>query len=171
MVASVGAPSHNSYIRYPTIRRSETFDARTLNDEMIRNLNSDFNGVQLQTIMESIQPMTHEGSPLVALASPLLAPSASSVEAVGVGDLEAEDGVASTSTTFSSRTFSSSSLESLRMMILSSPGSPRKSRLRSPKSLMSNSLSRETSAMRYPSSEDEERSTTGAFPRGTAGAT
>jgi hypothetical protein len=42
-------------------------DARTPNDEMIQNLNSDFNVVQLQTIMESIQRITPEVSPLVAL--------------------------------------------------------------------------------------------------------
>jgi hypothetical protein len=35
---------------------------------MIQNLNSDFNAMQLQTIMESIQRMAPEGSPLVALA-------------------------------------------------------------------------------------------------------
>jgi hypothetical protein len=38
------------------------------NDGMIQNLNLDFNVVQVQTIMESIQRMTLEGSPLVALA-------------------------------------------------------------------------------------------------------
>jgi hypothetical protein len=42
-------------------------DARTPNDEMIQNLNSDFNVVHLQTIMESIQRITPEVSPLVAL--------------------------------------------------------------------------------------------------------
>jgi hypothetical protein len=35
---------------------------------MIRNLNPDFNAIRLQTIMESIQWMSPEGSPLVALA-------------------------------------------------------------------------------------------------------
>jgi hypothetical protein len=35
---------------------------------MIWNLNLDFNVVWLQTIMESIQCMTPEGSPLVTLA-------------------------------------------------------------------------------------------------------
>jgi hypothetical protein len=35
---------------------------------MIQNLNLDFNTIRLQTIMESIQRMTLEGSPLVALA-------------------------------------------------------------------------------------------------------
>jgi hypothetical protein len=85
------------------------------------------------------------------------------VEAVGARDLAAEDGATSTSAAFSSCT-SYSLLESLRMMILLSLGGPRKSQLRSPKSLLVNSSSRETSAMRSPSSKDEERSTTGAFP-------
>jgi hypothetical protein len=35
MVASVGGPSQNSSSRYPTIERSEAFDARTPNDGMI----------------------------------------------------------------------------------------------------------------------------------------
>jgi hypothetical protein len=35
---------------------------------MIQNLNLDFNTIRLQTIIESIQWMTPEGSPLVALA-------------------------------------------------------------------------------------------------------
>jgi hypothetical protein len=68
MVALAGAPSHNSSSRYPTIERSEGSDAQTPNDGMIQNLNPDFNVMQLQTIMESIQHMTPEGSPLVALA-------------------------------------------------------------------------------------------------------
>jgi hypothetical protein len=38
------------------------------NHGMMRNLNPDFNAIQLQTIMESIQQMTPEGSSLVALA-------------------------------------------------------------------------------------------------------
>jgi hypothetical protein len=68
MVPSARAPSHNSSNRYPTIGRSEASDAQTPNDGMIQNLNSDFNDVRLQTIMESIQCMNPEGSPLVALA-------------------------------------------------------------------------------------------------------
>jgi hypothetical protein len=68
MVALNGNLSHNSSSRHPTIGRSEASDARTPNDEMIRNLNSDFNAIRLQTIMESIQRMAPEGSPLVALA-------------------------------------------------------------------------------------------------------
>jgi hypothetical protein len=35
---------------------------------MIQNLNLNFNPIQIQTIMESIQQMAHEGFPLVALA-------------------------------------------------------------------------------------------------------
>jgi hypothetical protein len=37
MVAPLEVPSHNSSRRYPTIRRSEAFDARTPNDGMIQN--------------------------------------------------------------------------------------------------------------------------------------
>jgi hypothetical protein len=55
MVAPVGGPSHNSSSRYPTIGRSEASDAQTPNDEMIQNLNPDFDAIHLQTIMESIQ--------------------------------------------------------------------------------------------------------------------
>jgi hypothetical protein len=54
MVALARAPLHNNSSRYPTIGRSEESDAQTPNDEMIRNLNPDFNAVRLQTIMESI---------------------------------------------------------------------------------------------------------------------
>jgi hypothetical protein len=68
MVAPVGGPSHNSSNRYPIIGRSEVSDARTPNDKTIQNLNPDFNVIHLQTIMESIKRMAHEGSPLVALA-------------------------------------------------------------------------------------------------------
>jgi hypothetical protein len=53
MVALNGDPSHNSS------------DAH---ERMIQNLHPDFNVIWLQTIMESIQRMTPEGSPLVALA-------------------------------------------------------------------------------------------------------
>jgi hypothetical protein len=68
MVALAGAPTHKGSSRYPTIRRLEASDARTPNDGMIQNLNLDFNSLRLQTIMESIQRMTLEGSSLVALA-------------------------------------------------------------------------------------------------------
>jgi hypothetical protein len=55
MVGLSRAPSHNSSTRYPTIRGSKASDARTPSNRVVRNLNSDFNDVQLQTIMESIQ--------------------------------------------------------------------------------------------------------------------
>jgi hypothetical protein len=47
MVAPNGNLSHNSSSRHPTIGRSEASDARTPNDGMIRNLNSDFNAIRL----------------------------------------------------------------------------------------------------------------------------
>jgi hypothetical protein len=68
MVVPNGDLSHNSSSRYSTIGRSKTSDARTPNDGMIWNLNSNFNIILLQTIMESIQRMAPEGSPLIALA-------------------------------------------------------------------------------------------------------
>jgi hypothetical protein len=54
MVAPAEAPSQNSSNKYPTIGRSEVSNARTPNDEMIQNLNPDFNVIRLQTILESI---------------------------------------------------------------------------------------------------------------------
>jgi hypothetical protein len=91
---------------------------------------------------------------------------ASSVEAVKAGLTAAEVAAFSVPVVFSPRTSSSSSSESLRMMILLSPGGTRTLQLRSPKSLLVNSSSHETSTMRSPSLEDEEGSTTGAFPEG-----
>jgi hypothetical protein len=84
-----------------------------------------------------------------------------------IRDWRAEDGMTSVSIVVSSRTSSSSSSsETLRMMILSSSSGLRTSRLSSSKSLLVNSASRKVSWMRPSSSEDEERSTTGAFPEG-----
>jgi hypothetical protein len=68
IVAPAEAPLQNSSSKYPTIERSEASDTQSPNDEMIHNLNPDFNAVWLLTIMESIQCMTPEGSPLVVLA-------------------------------------------------------------------------------------------------------
>jgi hypothetical protein len=68
MVALNGDPSHNNSCRYPIIGRSKASDAQTPNDGMIQNFNPDFNVIQLQTIMESIQRMAPEGCPLIALA-------------------------------------------------------------------------------------------------------
>jgi hypothetical protein len=76
----------------------------------------------------------------------------------------------------SSRSFSAGSLllthllffssESLRMIILSSPGGPRTSWLRSPKSFLMNFSSHKMPGMRPSSSEDEDRSTTRTFSEG-----
>jgi hypothetical protein len=91
------------------------------------------------------------------------ASSASAVEAVEARALAAEEGVASASAAYSLRTSSSSSVESLRMIILSSSGGPWTSQLRSPQSFLMNSSSYKVSGMRHYSSEDEERSKIGAF--------
>jgi hypothetical protein len=68
MVAPNGDRSYNSSSRYPTIRRSEASDARTPSVGLVCNLNSDFNVVRVQAIMETIQRMAPDGSTLVALA-------------------------------------------------------------------------------------------------------
>jgi hypothetical protein len=68
MVAPNEDPSRNSSSRYPTIRRSEATDARTPNAGLVQNLNPDFNVVWLQMILDSIQRMAPEGSPLIAFA-------------------------------------------------------------------------------------------------------
>jgi hypothetical protein len=61
MVAPNGDQSRNSSSGYPTIGRLETCDA-------VRNLNPDFNAIRVQAIMETIQCMTLDGSPLALLA-------------------------------------------------------------------------------------------------------
>jgi hypothetical protein len=58
----------NTSSRYATIRRLEASDARTLTSGLAQNLNPDFNAVRVQTIMETIQHMTPDGSPLAVLA-------------------------------------------------------------------------------------------------------
>jgi hypothetical protein len=60
-------PRHSSS-GYPTIGRFEASDARTPSTRLIRNLNPDFNVVRVQAIMETIQRMTPDGSPLALLA-------------------------------------------------------------------------------------------------------
>jgi hypothetical protein len=60
-------PCHSSS-GYPTIGRSEASDARTHSTGLIRNLNLDFNVVHVQAIMETIQWMAPNGSPLALLA-------------------------------------------------------------------------------------------------------
>jgi hypothetical protein len=60
-------PRHSSS-GYPTIGRSEASDARTPSTGLIQNLNPDFNVVHVQAIMETIQQMAPDGSPLALLA-------------------------------------------------------------------------------------------------------
>jgi hypothetical protein len=63
MVTPNGDRSNNTSNRYPTIGRSEASDARTLSDDLVRNLNPDFNDVRFHVIMETIQCMAPDGSP------------------------------------------------------------------------------------------------------------
>jgi hypothetical protein len=67
MVAPNGDQSRNSFSVYPTIGRSETSDVQTPSAGLVRNLNLDFNAVWVQAIMESIQRLTPDGSPLALL--------------------------------------------------------------------------------------------------------
>jgi hypothetical protein len=60
-------PRHSSS-GYPTIGRSKASDARTPSTGLIQNLNPDFNVVRVQAIMETIQRMAPDGSPLALLA-------------------------------------------------------------------------------------------------------
>jgi hypothetical protein len=68
MVAPNGDRSRNSFSGYPTIGRSDTPDIQTPSAGLVQNLNSDFNIVRVQAIMNTIQCMTPIGSPLALLA-------------------------------------------------------------------------------------------------------
>jgi hypothetical protein len=68
MVAPNGDRPHNNSNRYATIGRSEASDARTPSSGLVRNLNPDFNAVRVQAVMETIQRMAPDGSPLAVLA-------------------------------------------------------------------------------------------------------
>jgi hypothetical protein len=68
MVAPNEDQPHHSSSGYPTIGRSEASDARTPITGLIQNLNPDFNVVRVQAIMETIQRMAPDGSPLALLA-------------------------------------------------------------------------------------------------------
>jgi hypothetical protein len=68
MVAPNGDRFRNSSSGYPAIGRSETSDAQTPSTGLVRNLNPDFNAVWVQVIMETIQRMPRDGSPLALLA-------------------------------------------------------------------------------------------------------
>jgi hypothetical protein len=67
MVAPNGDRSCNSSSGYPTIGRSETYDAQTPSTGLDQNLNPDFNAVWVHAIMETIQRMSPDGSPLTLL--------------------------------------------------------------------------------------------------------
>jgi hypothetical protein len=64
MVAPNGDRSSNTSSRYPTIGRSQTYDAQTSSCGLARNLNPDFNAVRVQAIIETIQRMVPDGFPL-----------------------------------------------------------------------------------------------------------
>jgi hypothetical protein len=68
MVGPAKGNSQNNSSKYPNIGGSETSDDRTPSNNIVQNLNSDFNTVRLQTMMESIQHMVPPDSSLVALA-------------------------------------------------------------------------------------------------------
>jgi hypothetical protein len=68
IVAPDGDWARNSSNGYPTIRRSETTDAQTPSAGLVQNLNLDFNAVRVQAIMETIQRVAPDGSPLALLA-------------------------------------------------------------------------------------------------------
>jgi hypothetical protein len=68
MVAPNGDQSRNSSSGYPTIGRSETSDAHTPSAGLVRNLNPDFNAIQVQAIMETIQRMAPNDPPLALMA-------------------------------------------------------------------------------------------------------
>jgi hypothetical protein len=68
MVAPNGDQCRNSSSGYPTIRKSGASDARTPSVSLVQNLNPDFNVMRVQAIMETIQHMASDGSPLAVLA-------------------------------------------------------------------------------------------------------
>jgi hypothetical protein len=68
MVALDGDRARNSSSGYLTIERSEATDAQTPSAGLVRNLNLDFNVVRVQAIIETIQRMVPDGSPLALLA-------------------------------------------------------------------------------------------------------
>jgi hypothetical protein len=67
MVALNGDRLNNTSSKYPTIGRSEASDAQTPCSSLVRNLNLNFNAVRVLAIMEIIQRMAPDGSPLAVL--------------------------------------------------------------------------------------------------------
>jgi hypothetical protein len=68
MVAPDGNRAHNSSSRYPTIGKSEATNAQTPSVGVVWNLNPNFNAIREHAIMETIQRMAPDGSPLALLA-------------------------------------------------------------------------------------------------------
>jgi hypothetical protein len=68
MVALDGDRTRNNSSGYPTIGRSDATDAQTSSVGLVQNLNPDFNVVRVQAIMETIQRISPDGSPLALLA-------------------------------------------------------------------------------------------------------
>jgi hypothetical protein len=68
MVAPDGDRARNSSSGYPTIERSEATDVQTPSTGLVRNLNPEFNAIRVQVIMETIQRMAPDGSPIALLA-------------------------------------------------------------------------------------------------------
>jgi hypothetical protein len=68
MVGPARGDSHNSSSKYQTISGSKASNAWTPSNNIVQNLNSDFNTVRLQTIIESIQQMVPSDSLLIALS-------------------------------------------------------------------------------------------------------
>jgi hypothetical protein len=68
IVAPNGDRSYNNSSRYPTIEISEASDAQTPSGGLVQNLNLNFNAVWVQVIMETIQCMAPDGSPIAVLA-------------------------------------------------------------------------------------------------------
>jgi hypothetical protein len=68
MVAPNEDQSCNNSSGYPTIGRSETSDGQTSSAGLVQNLKPDFNAIRVQPIMETIQRMTPDSSPLALQA-------------------------------------------------------------------------------------------------------
>jgi hypothetical protein len=68
MVAPDRDRARDSSSGYPTIGRSEATNAQTPSTGLVQNLNSEFNAVRVQAIMDTIQHMAPDGSTLALLA-------------------------------------------------------------------------------------------------------
>jgi hypothetical protein len=68
MVAPDGDRASNNSSGYPIIGRSEAYGAQIPSAGLVQILNPDFNAVRVQAIMDTIQRMTPDGSPLALLA-------------------------------------------------------------------------------------------------------